>query len=447
LVRSGALAPGWSRRWLWAGLIAGALIRAWLVPLPGSPDVSSWKSWSFVGANDPTGLYGVGGDPPVRRLLRWQGIAGTTEYPPLALYEIALAGRVYASFGTTFEDSPQLTALIKAPGLAAELFFVAALILWGKRMLAGDQAYWVALAFWLNPAVVLNGAALGYLDAQMAVPAALALLAAAAARPAIAGGLIAAAVLTKAQAIFVIPIVMLAAVTAGRATRRQAVLAFAAGGAAVSLLVLLPIVLRGAWPNMLQAISRLAAHDMLSGNALNIWWLVTWIVRASYALDLGWFTAFTLPVRILGSSRFMEIGYPNPKPIGTAMVLAAIGWALWRARTTRSLADWAFVAGWCVFAYAMLGAQVHENHFYLAVPFLAIAAGASSDYRPIFWAVSVSTAFNMYIFYGLSEGWPSLIGRAWTIVDLTVIAALANVVLLVLMTRRLARVTSVVRSS
>ena len=52
---------------------------------------------------------------------------------------------------------------------------------------------------------------------------------------------------------------------------------------------------------MIQAVSRLAAHDMLSGNALNAWWLVTWIVRSLDGLERGWLTAFTTPVRILGS--------------------------------------------------------------------------------------------------------------------------------------------------
>ena len=48
----------------------------------------------------------------------------------------------------------------------------------------------------------------------------------------------------------------------------------------------------------------------------------------------------------------------------------------------------------------------------------------------------------MYIFYGLSEGRPPVIGRMWTGVDLTVLAALVNVALFVVMTRTLVRTTS-----
>ena len=82
---------------------------------------------------------------------------------------------------------------------------------------------------------------------------------------------------------------------------------------------------------------------------------------------------------------------------------------------------------------------------YLAVPCLAIAAGLAPEYRWQFWAVSFATAFNMYIFYGLSEGWPSIIGRRWTGVDLTVIAAVANLVLFAFATRRLLQSTKELR--
>jgi len=70
-----------------------------------------------------------------------------------------------------------------------------------------------------------------------------------------------------------------------------------------------------------------------------------------------------------------------------------------------------------------------------------IAAGLGTEYRRQFWAVSLATAFNMYIFYGLSEGWPAIIGRRWTGVDLTVIAAIVNLGLFAQMTRQLLRAT------
>jgi peptidoglycan/LPS O-acetylase OafA/YrhL len=84
----------------------------------------------------------------------------------------------------------------------------------------------------------------------------------------------------------------------------------------------------------------------------------------------------------------------------------------------------------------MFSAQVHENHFYLAVPLLAIGAGFVPSWRPLFWAISAMTAFNMYIFYGFGVSWSPEIDRRWTIVDMTVIASFINVGLFVWLTRR-----------
>jgi hypothetical protein len=415
----------WSRRVL-AGLVLGALLRALLLPGPGSPDVGSWKLWTFAGAWDATGLYGVGGEPPERGLLRWGEIQGTTEYPPLMLYEMAAVGRIYREIDPAFRDSTLLTVLVKLPGLFAELAFVLGVLVWGPRVLGSAAAVWTAMAIWLNPAILVSGAGLGYLDAEMAMPAALALLAAGGGHPAIAGVLMAAALLTKAQALFVLPVVMLAALGRDRSDAARAMARFAAAGAVTAAAIVMPVVVRGAFPNMVQALGRLAAHDMVSGYGLNLWWVVTWIVRSSYAApDLGWVEAFSTPVRILQISRMQEVGLPNPKPLGTLLVLAAIGWLLWRGRAERSLQGLAWLGGSCVFAYFLLGVQVHENHLYLAVPFMAVAGGLDPARRRTFWALSMFTFFNMYIFYGLGDGAPPLVDRRWTGIDLTVLVALA----------------------
>ncbi|HEX7780256.1 MAG TPA: hypothetical protein VF424_13510, partial [Vicinamibacterales bacterium] len=135
------------------GFILGAIIRIVLLPLPGTPDVGSWKTWSFAASTDATSLYGVGGNPPQRRLMNWRGIQSTTEYPPLALYELAIAGRVYAAIDPSFADSRVLTVLVKMPGILAEMAVVFALVVWGRKVLGAPAAIWAALAIWLNPAV------------------------------------------------------------------------------------------------------------------------------------------------------------------------------------------------------------------------------------------------------------------------------------------------------
>src|SRR5205085_2385185 len=143
-----------------------------------------------------------------------------------------------------------------------------------------------------------------------------------------------------------------------------------------------PVVIAGGWTNMAQALSRLATHDMLSANAVNLWWIVGYVLRAWYSMhDLGVWAALTAPAKILNISRVIEIGYPNPRPIGMVLVIAATAWALWigaRAhvarRTSPDLWLMAAVGAFAVHAYATLAAQVHENHLFAAVPLLVLAA-------------------------------------------------------------------------
>src|SRR5207245_2380761 len=65
-------------------------------------------------------------------------------------------------------------------------------------------------------------------------------------------------------------------------------------------------------------------------NAANVWWIAGYLLRAWYSIhDMGAWAAFTAPAKILNISRVIEIGYPNPRPIGIVLTIAAIAWALW----------------------------------------------------------------------------------------------------------------------
>jgi hypothetical protein len=87
----------------------------------------------------------------------------------------------------------------------------------------------------------------------------------------------------------------------------------------------------------------------------------------------------------------------------------------------------------------MLGAQVHENHFYMTMPMLVLAAGPLAELRWAYWWSSLIFVGNLYVFEGLGAGHPSLFDRRWTFIDVTVLLAAANVVVFVLFTRQLVR--------
>jgi hypothetical protein len=267
---------------------------------------------------------------------------------------------------------------------------------------------------------------------------------------------VAAATLTKPQGVVLIPAAMLALLAAGspRAVVR-ACLSFVSGGLLVTAAIVGPIVGVGGLPNLVLAMSRLAHHDMLSGNATNLWWIIGYILRVIYAVgDMGTWGAITMRTRILAISRVIELGYPNPRVIGTALTIMAALWALWTARRAR---DWVLLSGVGAFlmhAYATLASQVHENHLYAAVPLLVLVASQRPRYRPILWAVSAIFFLNLNLFYGISEyayRGQYVIPRNITVIDLSVLVSVANCAVLawhaVVLRRECVEATEVRRST
>ncbi len=384
----------------------------------------------------------MGGSPPERGLVRWGDRLTTVDYPPIALYELAVAGAAYRLFVPSFQNTHWLNVAMKLLPLAAEIALT--LLMWRVvRQRYGESAgEWAFVALWANPAMILAGSVLGYLDPLMALPALGAIGAATAGWPLAAGVLAAVACLTKAQAVFIVPIVMLAAWNAGPGRGHARGMGSAmVGAASVAAIVLTPFVLAGAWRNLVQGVGSLLRHDMLSADAANLWWVVTYLMRAAYAVpDLGAWGAWTMTVRILGISRVVALGYPNPRTWATAAVIAAGAWALWRVRRSRELPVMLAGAAFIVHAYFVLGVQVHENHLYLAVPLLAGAAAIQRELRPVFYGISALFALNLFLFFGLGRGFP-LPPRNLTVIDATVLVALANCALLWLHARQLTQIT------
>lgn len=425
-----------------AALAAGLLLRAVALPTPGTGDTTVWKIWMFNAAREPVGtLYGVGGSPPERRILQFAGAEAPVDYPPLALFELGAAGRFYREWShRRFPNGSALNTFAKLPSFVAEIAIAWLLFAAARRRFGITIARWTTIAYWLNPAAIIVSSVLGYLDAQYVLPAMAAIVASVSGWPMLAGALLGAAMMTKAQALFVAPVVALAVIghTPARGSdvhptlvERSIDLArMLAGAAAVVAAAILPVVVAGGLPNMIQALSRLAQHDMLSANAANLWWIVGYVVRARASMhDLGAWVAFTSPTRILGITRMMEIGYPNPRLVGIGLTLIAGAWALWTARRARDLSLVAALAAFLIHAYATLSAQVHENHLFAAVPFAILASAGERRFRWIAAGLTAVVALNVNLFYGFGNGVGYALPRGVVIVDASVVLAVMNCVL------------------
>ena len=317
-------------------LYAVALVIGVALRIAGFPSAvgsdGTVEGWTYVAATrGEARLYDWAGAPRDLSLRSVDGFNARGDYPPLALYEFGLAGRVYRrAFGGDFPRTDAWTAAVKVPALLAEAVLVVLLFLVVRRAVDARAARRVTLFYWLNPAVILATSVFGDTDALFVLPAVGALIAGVAGWPALAGGLIAAAVLTKPQAVFVAPAVALAIWNMGRSDRTTRTRSALAGAAVTSLVILTPIVVAGAMMNMTLALGTLTlGKDMLS-NTGNLWWILGHILHVMQAPGMDVRTAIAIPAEIVPISAFTDFAPSTARIfvrlLGSALPLAAIAW-------------------------------------------------------------------------------------------------------------------------
>jgi hypothetical protein len=431
-----------------AALALGLVIRTATLLLPGHDDVITWKIWSYAASHNVTAMYGVGGTPPTRGIVAWGEHRSTVDYPPFFLYEYAIVGRIYGALFPAYPDGLALLVAVKLPVLVASIGLTGVLFFVVRRVSHREElAQWAALAYWLNPATIVGGEMLGYVDPLYFLPAIGGLALAYFDRPWWAGALVAVAVATKPQGILIGPAFFLALWQSGGLP------AIARGSVTFCgtlALVVLPFHLKGALPNMWLAFGSFdARRDTMSAYAANIGWIINWGLRGWLGVaDFGFPRAFLQPVpRPLSITRFRELGYPNPRPIGRVAVIAATAWAMWTVRRSRDLAMTAALGAFTIHAFFVLSTGMHEHHQLFEVPLLALAATLCPGFRPLFAVVSGIVALNINYIYGagLGMGWNAprmIIG-----VDLSVVVAFINVGVLIWFARRLAREATRVRGT
>ena len=206
-------------------------------------------------------------------------------------------------------------------------------------------------------------------------------------RPIVAGVLFGAALMTKPQALFV---------GSGRRARPLECIGGPAAGPgagcsrrrrarrSLSVVVALPVVFAGTTLNMMRAMGSLVRHDMLAGNALNLWWIVGYANSSGDGGRSGGIPRRrgSLPNRadLLSAGRLV---HQTPRLVGGALTCAATVWALGLARGARDLGPFrgaGRVRDDCV--PRPLGAGARESFFRRDSPACArgdIAAGFRPD--------------------------------------------------------------------
>ncbi len=394
--------------------LTGLLIQVAVLPFRGTGDVLLFKEWGVSGVSH--GLLSVYAPPDPLPSTYSQ-----PDYPPLSVTLLtAIAALIDANTGDVDPGSRTLTFYIKLMTLTAHAA-LAGVMLWLTRHWTGDDvkaATW-ALACWVNPAFVVNGPLLGYLDPLCLLIGILAMIAASMRRFAAAATLAVVAATIKPQGIFFLLPVAVAA-WGSRQIPQTMMMAAATG-----TVILSPFVIASGPVEFASAMAPVALDETLSGNALNLWWLVTVTMNC---VEYGW-AVFSIPLGWIPVSDFVSATGIEPRTwmaLGIAGVAAWLGWLM---RGVSQLPALAAYLALVIHVYFVFAIGVHENHQVYVVALLLIAATAEPAYRRLTAMVSALVALNMLLFYGLGRDFPQ-VPRSGAFLLVTVALSFANIVLL-----------------
>lgn len=306
-----------------------------------------------------------------------------------------------------------------SPFIAYKVSLLLAWLLTGlclRQWTASSASIWTTLLL-----LIPNSMALGYFDIYLAPLLLLALWAARTERWALFSASFALLALTKAQGLILAPFgaIFAAKVALGEREMRDTVRVIAMVAAPAGLIGLLVLAVFGA--GMITAFQRAVEHDMFSGQALNLPWVITHYVRAARPELFGGL----LPD---GTAEWMRV----PATHALRWWMRAIFYTVYGlilliyARRGRSLQDFVFYSLLGFLAYFVLSTGVHENHLFYAAIISVVLFLIDRSYIYHAGICCLAANVNMILFYGLTgAGLPfsRVVG-----VDLAVVFAGVNVV-------------------
>lgn len=307
----------------------------------------------------------------------------STDYPPVLLYFFGAAGEVYERFvdppfrEETMLASQAFTFLVKLPGILFHPVVAASIYLLVRRFGPGF-AFAVASAYAINPAVAYDVAHLGQTDPVHAAFALLAVGALVYGRPFWAGALIALAALTKPQAWILLPIVGLGLVFW---YGRRGVVRGTLGGMLASALVLLPWIVTNRLHHAERFLEALETKSVnaqaLTAHAHNLWWIPTLI---------EW--------RFINDWESL-VGPVSYRLVAMSMVLALVVLVVTRLPSLRPRDRLFSFIGLLTVGWFVVTVRAHENHLFMALPFLAVAWALDRRFGLLFVLVSASLLLNL----------------------------------------------------
>jgi Gpi18-like mannosyltransferase len=301
-----------------------------------------------------------------------------SDYPPFNVY-------IFWFFGTIANAvSTHGISAVNIVKLAPNLFDLgtALLIYFFVRKQASFKLALAAMALYaFNPAVIFNAAVWGQYDAVYTFFLILSLMLALKAKPELSAATLAIALLTKPQAIALVPLIaFLIYKKSGLKRMLFSVLAFAL----TIFLIILPFDWNGQPLTSLSQIyfGGFGQYSVTSVNAFNIWGLYgLWVPDGNFFI-VGWalfgafavFTLYFLHKRFNTSNEFLAV----------------------------------FAAFMFFFAFFMLPTRIHERYLFPAISVLALMFPFIKKARPLYVALTTTLFINeAYVLYWLNASYPN----------------------------------------
>lgn len=350
---------------MWMLLGIGLFLRVAAAPwIPGFvSDIGLFKSWATSAANNLSGFY----------------LHGSSDYPPLYIYVLYLAGKLAAL--------PQLsgyfTLLIKLPSILADVMTAYLLYRVASKHLSAELGLLVASFYTFNPAVFINSTFWGQVDSFFALLVVAAMHFLSEEKLGWSTAFLTAAVLMKPQGIIYLPILCFSLL---RVKRVRAWFTVIASALVTGLLVVLPFSV-GQGPLWLFKLytSTVNEYPYASVNAFNFFGLL----GANYVRD---------------STTLLAFSY---KTWGLVFIVAVTAFSWWMYTKARRAEFASAVALMQIAGVFTFESSMHERYLFPAVA-LALLAYVQLKENKFLWLAlgfSVTTFANTYaILYRTANG-------------------------------------------
>jgi Gpi18-like mannosyltransferase/4-amino-4-deoxy-L-arabinose transferase-like glycosyltransferase len=358
---------------VWTLLLFAAALRVWLaIASPGLPnDIAAFSAWAQHAATHS---------------LFWSYIDPNyfLDYPPGYLYVLFLLGTLSNVLALTPDDAV-FVVLLKLPAILAEaviawILFRAAQVRWGASAAAG-----IAVLFLLSPAVLINAAAWGQVDAVLTLAIITALLQFARRHYGRAGALFALALLIKPQALLWLPLGgMVLVIDSWRQHSPRPVVTASVGFALVFSTLVLPFSLVQG-PGWIFALyhKSLGSYPYATLNAFNLYALLGW----------NWASIDNSPLTAKPWLWGILFVVPTLAFIGSLAIRSSRRHLVLYAAALLLAMAFTFVP------------KMHERYLYAVVPLLLLCFGRACDRRLLMIAIGYSV--TVYI------GEVTTLLRAW----------------------------------